>query len=188
MGEKDDDKETDRAKHVFVATHVPDRRTFDRQAEMFTFLVKVILDLENLMVETYVADARNTREESRDAMSQLYVMLSKTPSIAVRMREMLATGKGEGPLKQRISIVYALCCAFQAGLRNILYQSDRAIQGKLDFRNWGLGPTPKDAALGEHFRTKVRGTLPSEVNAELRKLIGPTVFSEYEVRMRQPRR
>jgi hypothetical protein len=121
-------------------------------------------------------------------MSQLYVMLSKTPSITTRLREMLATGKGEGPLKQRISIVYALCCAFPAGLRNIIYQSDRSMTTKLDFRNWGLGPMPKDAALGEHFRTKVRSVLPSEVNAELRKLIGPTVFAAYEVRMRQPRR
>jgi hypothetical protein len=169
---------------VFAETHVPNRKTFERLCEVFTYLIHIFLSIEE-NTKAQLGATRNAADAG-DRTNDLFRQLEKTKSISVRLCEQLAGVPGaDAPFRQRVKVVYCAILSLAKGLQNVIARSSEVARGKLSVSGWGIGPNPNERAVGEHYRKEVQRTAPDEILSELKKSMGKEVYDRYEVMVRQ---
>src|SRR5262249_54929441 len=149
---------------VFIETHVPNRKTFERVCEAFTYMLRVYFSLEG-STTNLLGDVKNVGDQT-DRCNTLHNQLQRTPPLPALLRDVLSAGRNDGGFRQRMTVVYAATCSLPVGLRNVILRSGEAIRGKLDVAKWGLGPNPGDGAIGKHYRANVQKSAPDEILGE----------------------
>lgn len=173
------------APEVFLATHVPTDKTFERLCEAMVELVRAASVIE-FHVHQLLRDLRQVGQQN-DPINQFYINFTRHPGMVELLRDFLATGRQKGNF---VNVLRAKLCwarAFGTGPYKAIVRAPALLGDELNYKNWQfkVGFGGEDAALGKHFKEVAQRAVPDKLGTVLRKQAAELAHEDYNELMKR---
>lgn len=171
---------------IFIETHVPTTKTFERLCEVFVELTMAFGLLES-HVHYMLKQLKQVGERS-DKLNHFHLMFQKNPDLKAALRDYLVSGKRKGYYSNLVRALQAWGRAFGTGAYKAVVRAPTEIGKELNYKNWPIkaGFTKsEDAAIGEYFRETAQRTIPDTLGTLFRKQIADSAYEDYDGLMKR---
>lgn len=173
------------APEVFLETHVPTDKTFERLCEAMVELVRAASVIE-FHVHQLLRDLRQVGQQN-DPINQFYINFTRHPGMVELLREFLATGRQKGNF---VNVLRAKLCwarAFGTGPYKAIVRAPALLGDELNYKNWQfkVGFGGEDAALGKYFKDVAQRAVPDKLGTALRKQAAELAHEDYNELMKR---
>lgn len=171
---------------VFIETHVPTERTFERVCEAFTECLRAFAVLE-LHVHHFLKDLRQVGTEG-DKLSHFYMMFSKNPGLVETLRDYLSSGRRSGNFTNLLRAHQAWSRALASGLYKVIVRSPVILAEEMNPRSWPIKSSftvTEEAAIGRYYKETASKQIPEKVGTDMRKHAADMAYEDYNELMKR---
>jgi FtsZ-binding cell division protein ZapB len=171
---------------VFIETHVPTERTFERVCEAFTECLRAFAVLE-LHVHHFLKDLRQVGTEG-DKLSHFYMMFSKNAGLLETLRDYLSSGRRSGNFTNLLRAHQAWSRALASGLYKVIVRSPVILAEEMNPRSWPIKSSftvTEEAAIGRYYKETAAKQIPEKVGTEMRKHAADMAYEDYNELMKR---